>query len=1346
VAYQASFGQSRLWFLHQLDPELTAYHLPAAWRLRGDLDVPALQKALEGLIERHSTLRTSFLLQESEVIQIIHPAAPFALAAEALGERDPEVVIKDWLEKESRTPFDLTTGLLLRARLLRVEDQQHVLLTNHHHIASDGWSLSVMARDLVALYNAVRTRRSPQLEPLSVHYQDYAAWQRQRLSSERLQQLNDFWFSQLRDLEPLELPSDHPRPVTPSYRGENLCFQIEPALLQTFEDLCRREGATLQMGLLALVALLLHRTSRQDDFAIGIPIWGRNHPDLERLIGFFINTLPIPMRFEPGLSFRQLLALVRESSIRAYDHQELPFEQMVEALNLERDTSRNPLVQVMLQLAELPESSLQSLDNLEAEHLNAWTNASRFEMEFFLQRHPSGSLNAHLIYAADLFSADRIERLSNHLLTLLGSVVKDPDAAVDALNLLPQAERQLIESWQQGPTIEVPDLCVHQLFEQQVVQTPEAIALVFEDQQISYGELNARANQLAHLLIDRGVGPEVIVALAMERSIELVVALLAILKAGGAFLPLDPSAPPARLAQLLALADEPLVLCDEASGRDRLAASRRLDVAAFAQPQPTAIPTGRPPEPASPASETAVAPLPETAASPPAEAAAYLLFTSGTTGTPKAVLVEHQALALRCQGLVRMLGFGPGVRVLAQTTPIFDIAILELLIPLAHGATVVIATDGQRQDPRQLTALIEAQAIDVLQATPSLLGAWAAAGPWPTRPLTLLAGGEPFPVPLAALLCRPGLRVLNGYGPTEAAIYATMAELEGAGEAIPIGRPIAGTTVRVLDAAGQLCPIGVVGELHICGAGLARGYRNDGERTAAAFVADPYSDEPGARLYRSGDLAAWNADGTLAFHGRRDGQIKLRGVRIEPGEIEAALAEHSAVSQVAVVLRRDDPANPLHAAYWVPSMVEGDGLAAARERTAQLRAFLKERLPAVMVPAAFVALAALPLTPNGKLDRRALPAPWSGFESPGGESQGSRAAAGDLERVLMELWQEVLGHAQFGVEDHFFQVGGHSLAVARLALAVEATLGRSLPVAEVFRHPTIREQVNWLSEVRPAPAAPHLVVLQPRGERPPLHVVHGYGGTVGAYIDLARALGPHRPVFGLQARAGAQETATPEPVTVLADRYAEQILERHPGGPIHLLGYSAGGWYAFAVADALLRRGAPVGLFAVLDTHANARIHRRLGVVLLAETVLPRLVPRLRELVLPPSGERRRRLLLRRSRSLNRILYGTLQLRLPGPERLAAALAGRPFANAAEEPFLETLRQGYRPPRLPLAVDLFAPPAHHPQLQRLWSFYAQGGVRVHPLFRDHDDFYRPALMPELAQALEQAIAPLERDP
>jgi aspartate racemase len=1302
VAYQASFAQARLWFLHQLEPELKAYHLPAVWRLRGDLDVPALQRALEGLIERHLSLRTSFRLQGSEVIQIVHPEAPFALTAEALGEREPEEAIQEWLEEESRTPFDLTAGLLLRTRLLRVEDQHHLLLLNHHHIASDGWSQSVLARDLVELYNAGRINRDPGLPPLPVHYQDYAAWQRHHLSGERLQELNDYWIGQLRDLEPLELPSDHPRPATPSYRGESVCFQIEPALLEPFEELCRREGATLQMGLLAVVALLLHRYSRQDDFAIGIPIWGRNHPDLERLIGFFINTLPIRSRFSAEISFRELLNQVKTTSINAYDHQDLPFEQMVEALNLERDTSRNPLVQVMLQLIELQPPSLSNLDGLAVEPIQSSTTSSRLDLECFLRRDPDGGLNTTLVCATDLFCADRIQRLASHLLSLLASTLQAPDAPAASLNFLPETERQLIQSWQNGPTIDVPDLCVHQLFEQQVALTPDAIALIFEEQQLTYSQLNARAHQLAHQLIDLGVGPDVIVAVCLERSVELIVALLAILKAGGAYLPLDPAWPQER--RTLLLTESGCAVLITADG------AQRLHALAAATPAP------------------ALGPL------------AYISYTSGSTGTPKGVAIEHQAI-LRLVDPINGFHLGNGAAVLQLAPVAFDAATLEIWGPLLHGGTLVLAPAGT-PSLAELAACLNQHRISTLWLTAGLFHAMVDAELDALAAVPqVLAGGDVLnPASVQRLLAAfpSGHALINGYGPTEGTTFTCCQRLGSDAPLttaeVPIGSPIANTTVRVLDPSGHPCPIGVPGELHIGGAGLARGYLNNPELTAEKFIPDPFSDDPSACLYKSGDLVSWNPDGTLAFHGRIDQQIKLRGFRIEPAEIEANLLAHPGVAQAAVVLRRDDPANPRLIAYWVAQQRDSSAAetsAADLLSAEQLRTFLAERLPEFMLPAAFVVLDALPLTSNGKLDRRALPAP-----SLAGELSQRIAPSTDLERQLHALWAEVLGHSDFGITDNFWLVGGHSLAAAGLVIRIEREFGRAIPVEVVFSCPTISQEATWLMASSPHAPGHHLVILQPMGSRPPLHVVHGWGGRVGGFTNLARALAPHRPVLGLQASASG---TPPEGAGViqLADAYAEEILSSHQGGPIHLMGYSAGGWYAYALATALLQRGAPLGMVAIIDTTATTRIHRRLGMALFSGQVGSRLLPALQGTLRPPTGQRRRRYAVDRLRSLNQIARLYLRMGLPGPNTIKDKLRG--IAPPPPDPYVQLLYDGYRPPRLPLRVDLFATPKQLPKVHALWSFYAQGGVCDWPLFDDHFDFIKPELASQLAQALETAL-------
>ena len=626
-----------------------------------------------------------------------------------------------------------------------------------------------------------------------------------------------------------------------------------------------------------------------------MPIWGRNHPDLEPLIGFFVNTLPIRCRFEPGLSFRQFLAQVRDSSIAAYEHQELPFEQIVEVLQLERDTSRHPLVQVMLQLLDLPEAAHEQLAGLQLEALPSGSDSAKFDLSLAFRRGGDQALQGSITYATDLFSADRIERLVAHLHTLLRSLLDFPDAAVSHLQLLPEAERQRIESWQQGSDMAMPEQSVPELFEQQARQTPDAIALVFEDQCISYHELNLCSTSHAHHLIQLGAGPEVIVAVSLQRSPNLVMALLSILKAGAAFLVIDPDLPAQRSQQLLLTSGASLLLSQADQPEQLPARCQHVDLRqqhcwdsqeAQLRTKPISL-----------------------------HSLAYVLYTSGSTGTPKAVAIDQRSLLHRSHCLAEILKLDEHTNILALTAPIFDISILELLIPLTRGAKICLANEEERKDPYHVERLIRTQAIQFLQTTPSYLKSLFNSSLNGLHGLRILAGGEAIPQSLARQLITAGFELWNGYGPTEATIYTTLAQL-AANQPVHLGRPLPNVVVQILDPAGRPCPIGSPGELHIGGIGLARGYLHQLGLTAEKFIPDPHANEASARLYKSGDLASWNPDGTLAFHGRLDQQIKLRGVRIEPGEIEAQLLNHPALDQAVVLLRWDDPNNPTLVAYW----------------------------------------------------------------------------------------------------------------------------------------------------------------------------------------------------------------------------------------------------------------------------------------------------------------------------------------------------------------------------------------------------------------------------------------------
>ena len=1308
-AYVASSAQARLWFLHQLTPGLVAYHMPALWRLRGELDVTALEEALASIAERHPVLRTSFEMSDGDLLQIIHPTWPITLRIEALADRGAASTIEAWANDEVAIPFDLTSGVLLRAGLLELGTDDHALLLVQHHLASDGWSRSVLNRDLVEFYNAFTDGRSPQLPPLAIRYQDYAFRQRERLSGDRLSALREYWASALSEVEPLELPTDYARPAISSHRGGSVPFRIDSALLEPFEALCQSAGATLQMGLLAVVSVLLQRYSRQDDIFVGVPVWGRNDPDLENVVGLFVNTVPIRTRFEGLQSFRQILTQVRDTSIAAYTHQELPFEQIVAALQVEHDTSRSPLVQVLFQLIEMPVSTLEGLSGLVAENVNDRAEGARFDLEVFVRRAEGGGLKGDILYSADLFRPDRIERMAIHLRTLLVSLLDEPDRDIDSLNVLPAQELSVIERWECGPESIVPGFGVHQLFEQQVRRTPGAAALFFEGRELSYAELNTRANRLAHQLIRLGVGGDDVVAVCMDRSFELIVAVLAVLKVGGAYLPLDPGWPQARRTDVCSDAGATIVI-DQNLCR----------WAAVEESEPTDSPVVQ----CNPSS------------------LAYVLYTSGSTGTPKGVAVPHRTLTNLIAWQAGDSRLGKPSRTLQFAAAVFDVSLQEVFTTLTAGGCLVLVDEETRRDPRLLWRIIVDQRVERVflpyVALEQLALAANASGVLDTASLRdIVSAGEnlsltePIREFVGALL---GCRLHNHYGPTESHVV-TSHTLDDVPRCWPveasIGTPIMNTTVRILDPSGLRCPIGVPGELHIGGVGLARGYLKNPELTAQKFIAGSRAE---ARLYRSGDLASWNIDGTIKFHGRVDQQIKLRGFRIEPAEIEAALLEHPAVTQVAVVLHSDDPLNCRLVAYWVPGVPAGED---------ELRALLLDRLPDYMVPSAFVDLVTLPLNANGKLDRRALPA---GLLV--GNQRNHIDPGSGIEHRLHAIWTEVLGHGGFGTTDNFFLMGGHSLSAVRLCAALEREFDISAPVSMVFARPTIRDLSMWLQQWDRTGIAldnppDNLVTLQPHGTLPPLYVVHGWGGTVACHVGLARELAPRRPVRGLQAGDHRGENVSVS-VPQIAARYAEQILAQHPDDTmIHLVGHSAGGWYAHALAAALLERGAPIGMFAVLDSAPTARTHRRIGLILLAGRLLPRLRHHLHMLVRNPSGEPRIPFVLAGLRGLNNHLDTYLLHHRDIDRALRRAAFTEDEPDCAEKDFYVVLHRGYRPQRLGLVVDVFAPLGSIRARRRLWRFYARSGVRTHAIFDSHNEFICPESAPRLAQELESVLKAVE---
>jgi amino acid adenylation domain-containing protein len=1061
-ALPLSFAQERLWFLDRLEPGSTTYNLPAAWRLGGALDEAALERALGEVVRRHEALRTTFTVVDGSPVQVVAPFDGFALPVEelsGLGEPDREAAVGRRTREEAARPFDLATGPLFRAALLRLGAEEHVLLLSMHHVVSDGWSTGVLFRELSALYEAYLAGRESPLPELAVQYADYAVWQREQLAGEVLDRQLAYWRERLAGAPALlELPTDHPRPAVQTYRGATVPVALSPELLERLQAQGRREGATLYMTLLGAFQLLLSKYGGSDDVVVGGPIAGRTRKEIEELIGFFVNTVVLRTDLSGDPSFRETLRRVREVTLGAYAHQEVPFEKLVAELQPERSLSHSPLFQVMFALQNAGGGG-GGLPGLEVRAVGAELEIARFDLTLELAATPHG-LRGGLNYSTDLFERGTVERMLGHLERVLERVAADADVRLSRLELLGDAERALVlEAWNRTEAEYPGESCVHELFEARVERTPGATAVRFGDERLSYAALNARANRLAHDLRARGVGPETRVAICLERGPEMVAAVLAVLKAGGAYVPLDPAYPVDRLQYMLADSAPAVVLTQGAVAQvlagvlDGLGSGvpvLELDAAAPAWasgPETNPARGGLTPE-----------------------HPAYLIYTSGSTGRPKGVLVPHRGLCNVAAAQQRAFGVGPGDRVLQFASLSFDAAAFELVMALASGAALCVAPREELLPGPGLLALLRAHAVTTVTLPPSAL----AALPVEELPAlrTVTVAGEALPAELAE---RWGARhrLWNLYGPTEATIWSTAAECADPARKPDIGAPIANVRACVLDAALEPLPVGVPGELYVGGAGVARGYLGRPGLTAERFVPDPFTAEPGARLYRTGDRVRWLTDGRLDFVGRVDHQVKVRGYRIEPGEIEARLAEHPAVREAVVLARDVEPGGKRLVAYVV-----GDATAGADV----LRAYLGETLPEYMVPAAFVVLEALPLTPNGKLDRKALPAP----EGDAYARRAYEAPAGETEALLAQLWSAVLGVERVGRWDHFFELGGHSLLGTRVVSRVRELFGVELPLRALFEGPTVAELAGRVEALRRAelPVLPPVVPVARTGALP----------------------------------------------------------------------------------------------------------------------------------------------------------------------------------------------------------------------------------------------------------------------
>ena len=1332
-----SYAQRRLWFLNRLEEGTGTYNIPMALKLTGELDEDALREALADVVTRHESLRTLFPEVDGEPFQKIVDAD---LAAPRMHvRRVKKTELDDTIRELATEGFDLTRQLPLRVSLLKLSKLQHVLVLVLHHIASDGGSAGPLAGDLARAYAARHAGDAPQWTPLPVQYADFSLWQRETLGDETdptsaMSAQLTFWREHLDGLpEGIALPTDRPRPPVSDFAGDTVPLEIDGPLHAQLDELARQHSVSLAMVLQAGLAALLTGLGAGDDIPIGSPVAGRVDEALDDLVGFFVNTLVLRTDTSGDPTFADLLARVREANLAAFAHQEVPFERLVEALNPTRSLSRHPLYQVLL--------SFQNHDPVEFDlpgvtvtAMPTSTGAAKVDLSVKLSEHrdPDGSaagLAGVVEYRTDLFDAETVARFGGRLITLLRAVAHNADLPIGEVELTDAGERaRLLLDWNDTRTTD-PTETAPALFAAQAARTPHAIALIDGKVELTYAELDRRADAMARQLIERGIGPERFVAVALHRSAALLVTLLAVLKTGGAYVPVDPGYPADRIEFMLADTAPALLITDSTvdAGLPALPGLHRLRVA------------GTPADPYTVVG--AIEPVTDADRTSPLlmHHPAYVIYTSGSTGRPKGVVIEHYSLV---DYLTFAGGAYAGARGLSlwHSPVAFDLTVTAMFTPLTVGGTLrvtdfEVALNDADADNKMSSAMartvgqLRDQPVNFTKATPSHLPLLAALPPEFSPDTELLLGGEKL---LGELVdqwraAHPGVTVLNMYGPTEATVNCSQYRIEP-GQSIPagpvpIGRPLANTRLYVLDDRLKLVPPGAPGELYIAGNGLARGYLRRPELTATRFVANPFG-APGERMYRSGDVVRWNADGTLTFLGRADDQVKLRGFRIELGEVEARLASHPDVASAAVIVREDRPGDQRLTGYVTPAGAGTPDL--AKPEPAELRAHVAAALPEYMVPAAIVVLDALPLTHNGKLDRRRLPAPVA--------STGGRGPRDARERVLCELFAEVLGVDRVGIDDGFFDLGGHSLLATRLIGRIRAALGEQVAIRTLFEAPTVAELAARLAGSDGAETQSGvfdvLLPLRRGGEdATPLFCVHPASGFSWSYAGLARHIDPAVPIYGVQSPGLADEEPLPASITEVATRYLTEIRAVQPHGPYRLLGWSFGGMVVHEMVAQLEAAGEPVELVALLDSFPRSDAEREPG---------PEIDEReLYEALLDLAGYDRSSL------GDGDLDYAAITAALREQSGILGELSEREL-RALYQVFANNLVLGheFRPSVIDHDVLLFVATEDEtePGMERRWDGHVRGEITRIDVPTRHNDMTQPAPLSQIGAELARHLA------
>jgi len=1310
--FPASFAQQRLWFLNQLAPDNPFYNVSAALRLKGNLDLVALERTVNEIVRRHEVLRTTFVSVEGQLCQAIAPHLHLPVAVvnlSTLSGKAQEAAVRQQATAAAQRSFNLSTGPLLRVVVLKLEASEHVLLLTLHHVVADGWSVGVLVRELGALYTAFRLGKPSPLPELPLQYADFAQWQRQWLQGEKLENLLSYWRQQLAGITPLNLWTDYPRPAIPRYTGAEQRLDLSQDLSQGLQALSQESGTTLFMTLLAAFQTLLYRYSGQEDICVGSPIANRNRSELEGLIGFFVNSLVLRTDLSGNPTFRELLARVRETTLAAYAHQDLPFEQLVQALHPERDLSHHPLFQIALAVQNTPIAALE-LPNLSLSLLELDSGTARLDLELQFWETPAG-LKGQVIYSTELFDADTITRMLEHFQVLLTGIVRDPEQRLSELPLLGAAERQLLGQ-RHSAFLPLAASSIQQVFEAQAARTPDATAVVYADQPLTYAQLNQQANQLAQYLQQRGVGPETMVGLCVERSLEMVVGLMGILKAGGAFVPLDPSYPPERLAFMLADSQAPVLLTQQSLLPHLPQHSAQIICLDRDWP---AIQT-----------DSVIKNQKSKIKNP--QSLAYLIYTSGSTGQPKGVLVPQRGLINLAQAQRQIFDLTPASRVLQFASLSFDAAIFEIVMALTTGAALYLIPNAARTGS-QLVKWLQTYAITHATLPPAVLRTLPAADLPALQ--TLISAGE---------ACSPEIVTrwggnrcfFNAYGLTETTVWATVGQIRGPDSQVSLGGAIANTQVYILDSYLQSLPMGTPGELYIGGLGVARGYLNRADLTAERFLPNPFGS-PGSRLYRTGDWGRYASEGHLEFLGRIDHQFKVRGYRIELGEIEAVLGQQPSLEAAAVVVREQAPGLQQLVAHVV--------FRAEPIPINALRQFLQKQLPAYMVPDVFLVQPSLPLTASGKVDRSAL----KGM-AVGPQPRAFTPPRTPTEVRLAKLWAQLLNLEQVGIQDNFFELGGDSLLAAQLVDRVQTQLQLKLSLSDFFLAPTIEQLARLLEQDdqehgAKRPRSP-LVLLQPSGLEPPFFCVHPIFGVVLPYVELAAQLGDNQPFYGLQS-LGLDGTYLPlTTIEEMATHYLEAVRSVQPQGPYYLGGWSFGGLVAFEMARQLQESGQDVGCLALMDTPAPAGASISEGFDFLLTTVAGSILPFLVDyglLLLAPMQEHLQKLgiwpsFLPRATLTALIPEAETQLRLLDELTLDRILQ---IFYANSRAVLNYVPQPYPQPLTLFTTDETVARTGDPLLG--WQKLARGGINRHPVPGNHLTLLRQPQVQILAKQLRSYL-------